>query len=409
MSQTTASAPANTLEGLRIAPEKKRRSLFGPPVVLAVIVAIIGGLGFMYVSTKGGDSQRLATKKVASGSASGQTPTGSVGQGSVPERLTPDTSEKGARLFQTSGYIVPRERIELSPRFQATVSEILVGKGDKVEAGDILVRLEDVQYRAQIAEAEARVKRAEAALLELQNGTRPQEIERLKWTIRQWEANLRNAESTLLRREELVRLNSASMEQVDEAHRARDTSEAQLNAARAELALAEAGVRAERIAQAQAELETAKAAVETTKILLRWCTIAAPISGTILTRDVDAGELVSPQSFGGSRGPSTSFLSMADLSDLQIQVDLNEQFTSQVFLDQLCEVSPLAYADKKYMGYVFEIAPEANRAKGTLEVKVQVLNPDVSLTPELSAQVSFLNAKSDEAATDRATRKRRTQ
>ena len=67
-------------------------------------------------------------------------------------------------------------------------------------------------------------------------------------------------------------------------------------------------MRAERIAQAQAELQTAKAAVETTKILLRWCTIAAPISGTILTRDVDAGELVSPQSFGGSRGPSTSFL-----------------------------------------------------------------------------------------------------
>ena len=127
MPDTAATASVNALEGLRISPEKKRRRLFGPPVVLTVIVAIIAGLGFMYVSTKGGDSQRLATKSAASGSASGQTPTGSTGQGTVPERLTPDTSEKGARLFQTSGYIVPRERIELSPRFQATGAETLVG------------------------------------------------------------------------------------------------------------------------------------------------------------------------------------------------------------------------------------------------------------------------------------------
>jgi HlyD family secretion protein len=59
-------------------------------------------------------------------------------------------------------------------------------------------------------------------------------------------------------------------------------------------------------------------------------------------------------------------------------------------MDQKCHVSPEAYPDKVYEGYVAEIAPEANRQKGTLQVKVQIRDPDRFLTPELSAKVEFL-------------------
>jgi hypothetical protein len=63
---------------------------------------------------------------------------------------------------------------------------------------------------------------------------------------------------------------------------------------------------------------------------------------------------------------------------------------SKVFLKQKCRVSPEAYPDRKYDGYVAEIAPEATRAKGTLQVKVQIQSPDKYLTPELSARVDFI-------------------
>src|SRR6202008_1655422 len=105
---------------------------------------------------------------------------------------------------------------------------------------------------------------------------------------------------------------------------------------------------------------------------------------------VDANELVTPQSFGGNRGPSTAVVAVADPKDLQVEIDLNEADLAKVFLRQECRVSPEAYPDKVYKGYVAEIAPEANRQKGTLQVKVQIHEPDRFLTPELSAKVEFL-------------------
>ena len=107
---------------------------------------------------------------------------------------------------------------------------------------------------------------------------------------------------------------------------------------------------------------------------------------------VDPGELVTPQTFGGTRGPSSSLVAVANLQDLQIEVDIDESKLARVSLGQRCVISPVSYPDKRYQGQVAEIAPEANRAKGTVQVKVQILEPDHCLTPELSATVDFLGA-----------------
>ena len=121
-----------------------------------------------------------------------------------------------------------------------------------------------------------------------------------------------------------------------------------------------------------------------------WCTIRSPIDGVILEKLVDPDELVTPQSFGGTRGPSTALVALANPQDIQIEIDMNESDLSKVSLNQKCRVYPEAYPDKTYVGFVKEIAPEANRSKGTLQIKVQVEEPDAYLTPELSARVDFL-------------------
>lgn len=258
----------------------------------------------------------------------------------APAPAPPVEPAPGDAVLTVSGYVIPRERIEISPRFQGTVKWIGVKKGDFVQQGDVLVLLEDDEYAARLKEAEARVLRAEAGL-EL-------------------------AQSTFRRAETL---------------RTRDTSSEQ------ELDAARQGLRA-----AQADLESARAQRELARIYLDWCTIRAPITGVILEKLVNPNELVTPVNFGGSRGPSTAFLAMADLNDLQVEIDLNEVDTPKVFIGQPCRVSPEAYPDKIYAAVVAEIAPEANRSKGTLQVKVQVENPDRFLTPELSAKVDFLRA-----------------
>ena len=98
-------------------------------------------------------------------------------------------------------------------------------------------------------------------------------------------------------------------------------------------------------------------------------------------------ELGAPQTSGIGRDPGTSPIAVGGL---QVEVQVNETDLSKVRLGQRCIVSPKAYPDRSYQGEVAEIAPVANRAQGTLQVKVQIREPDQYLTPELSAKVEFL-------------------
>src|SRR5690606_317159 len=146
---------------------------------------------------------------------------------------------------------------------------------------------------------------------------------------------------------------------------------------------------------AKATLKEVEGAKELVQTYINWCVIRSPINGVVLEKLVDPNELVVPQSFGGTRGPSTALIALADPKDLQVEIDLNESDLSKVFLKQKCKVSPEAYPERSYDGYVAEIAPEATHAKGTLQVKVQITAPDKYLTPELSARVDFLGKKVD--------------
>ena len=85
-------------------------------------------------------------------------------------------------------------------------------------------------------------------------------------------------------------------------------------------------------------------------------------------------------------------VALADPSDMQVEIDVSESDLPKVSLNQRCRISPEAYPDKIFSGRVAEMAPEANRQKGTLQIKVQIENPDRFLTPELSAKVEFLSA-----------------
>jgi len=241
-------------------------------------------------------------------------------------------------VLVVSGYIVNRERIEISPRFMGVVEWIGVKKGDAVTNGQVVVLLDDTEFQARLQEADGQLANAKAALAK---------------------ANLDFA-----RISQLAQTDIESRKALDDARMAVQSAEAMGIAAMGTRDLAQAYV--------------------------NWCTIRSPINGVVLEKLVDPNELVTPQSFGGTRGPSTALLAVADPKDLQVEIDMSEADLAKVSLNQKCRVSPEAYPDKVYEGYVAEIAPEANRAKGTLQIKVQIQNPDEFLTPELSARVEFL-------------------
>jgi HlyD family secretion protein len=244
-----------------------------------------------------------------------------------------------ASSLTVSGYIITRERIELSPRFMGLVTWIGVKKGDSVTNGQVVVLLDDAEFRARLRQTEGAVANARA--------------------------NVAKAE---LAHERVSRLASTDIESKQAQDEARLTLES-----------------------ARALLHEVQGAYQLAQTHLDWCIIRSPIDGVVLEKLVDPNELVTPQSFGGTRGPSTALLAVADPKDLQVEIDLNESDLSKIALNQKCRVSPEAYPERSYDGYVAEIAPEANRAKGTLQIKVQIVEPDRYLTPELSARVDFLS------------------
>ena len=241
-------------------------------------------------------------------------------------------------VLTVSGYIINRERIEISPRFMGLVKWIGVKKGDAVTNDQVVVLLDDAEYQAQLHQAEGRLINARVAVSK--------------------------AELDYDRIQQLAKTQTASKQNEDDAR-------LQLDAARA-------------------ALRETEGVAELARTYVDWCTIRSPILGVVVEKLVNPNELVMPQSFGGARGPSTALIAVADPKDLQVEIDVNEADLAKISLDQKCRVSPEAYPDKIYSGAVVEIAPEANRAKGTLQIKVQIHEPDHFLTPELSAKVEFL-------------------
>ena len=126
--------------------------------------------------------------------------------------------------------------------------------------------------------------------------------------------------------------------------------------------------------------------------------IRAPVTGTILERTAEKGELVTAQFASGAEGgPQGQVVALADLNDLQVELDIAQDDFAKLSPKQKGVLSVDAYPDRKYDGEIHEISPEANRQKATVQVKVQILNPDQYLRPEMNATVRFLADDSKKA------------
>ncbi len=332
------------LESLRIDPNRRGRAGGTPWMIgfgVLAITAVVAFLAYPRASDgirSGLKSGREAATAKADRELAARSKAGT--NAAAPHAAAAPGRAEGGTLTVT-GYIVAHERIELSPRFMGVVRWIGVHKGDMVTNGQVVVKLDDSEYVARLAENDGQLAVARVA------------VDRAR-------TDLHRAEGLVASKVEMQKM---------------------LDDARLSLSAADAGVK---------QVEGARRLLET---WIDWCTIKSPIDGVVLDRLVDANELVTPQTFGGARGPSPSLLAIADLKDLQIEIDLDERYLAKVSIGQKCVVSPEAYPDRKYEGEVAEIAPEANRQKGTLQVKVQVSKADRYLTPELSAKVDFIATK----------------
>ena len=245
-------------------------------------------------------------------------------------------SESNA-VLTASGYVVAQRKASVASKATGRLVYLGVVEGDVVKKGQIIARLEDDDVNAALAEARAN--------LELNKST------------------LQDAKNNYERQEKLYQMGGTTKVDLDAAEAAYKKN--------------------------LAAIDVAKAQVQAEEVALENTMIRAPFDGTVLTKDADVGEIVSP--LGASSTSRAAVVTMADMSSLQVEADVSESNIQRIKQDQDCEITLDAYPDFRYPGYVAKIVPTADRSKATVLVKIAFRKYDKKVLPEMSAKVLFLD------------------
>ena len=358
------------LEGLRI--DRSSRGNPGEPslwakriIVIGIAIVVLLGLSTLAYRLFGSNAPEVETARATAESSAD--PTAGI-------------------VLTATGYIVAHHKIEANSKVTGRVAWIGVEKGDRVKEGQVLVRLEDQEFRAQYEQAAGAAESARAQVLELEHGSRPEEIQQTDHNLSEAKATAANDKISMDRIQKLFADGVMSRQALDDATAKYEASERRAHSLEQSYQLAKIGPRAEEIARAKGALMQAEGQAAYAKSQLDATVIRAPITGTILDRSVEKGELLTGQ-FAAAARP---VFSLADLKDLQVELDIAQDDFARLGPKQKGIVTVDAFPDRKYHGVIAEISPEANRQKATVQVKVQIQDPDDYLRPEMNSTVKFL-------------------
>lgn len=298
--------------------------------------------------------------------------------------------ESGGVVLESKGYIIPAHQILVSPKVSGMVMKLMIEEGQRVKQGDVLAQLETTDYQADLDHAKAALAIARQRLLELEHGNRPEEINQAKAELDEALAQRTQLEAAWQRGRALRANNTMSINDFEIAESSFKAMDRRVQRLTSGYQLMVKGAREERIELARAEVKQSDADLAKAAWRLSNATICAPISGTILKKNAEEGNIVNPIAFNGSY----SLCEMADLSDLEVELTIQERDISRVFKGQKCTVRTEAFPDRVYHGYVSRLMPIADRAKGAVPVRVKLQVPKaeegVYLKPEMGAVVSFM-------------------
>ncbi len=260
---------------------------------------------------------------------------------------------QGLTLLNASGYVVAQRKASLASRTTGRLVWLGVEEGSRVGAGQVVARIEGQDTEAAVDEAAARksvaLKGLEQAKAELDDATRAHERNKVLYS-------------------------SGFISTSDF-----DSSEARLKKASAAFDAAKAQVKA-----SEASLRAAKVAYGFTEI-------RSPFDGVVLTKNADIGDILTP--LGASVTSKSAVVTVADLSSLQVEVDVSESNIKLIRRSMPCEVQLDAIPEKRFPCAVHMIVPTVDRTKAAVLVKVRFLELPEEVLPEMSARVAFLERK----------------
>lgn len=256
-------------------------------------------------------------------------------------------------VLNATGRVVAARRASVSSKATGRLEWLGVEEGQPVAEGEVIARLENRDVAASREQAAAGVRAAEANLA-------------------QGQAELADAAAALKRARELAQKDFVSGAAVD-------TAEARFNKAQAAIRTLDA-----QIAVAQANLRAASVSVDQTLI-------RAPFTGVVLTKNANVGDILTP--FSSAAGTTGAVVTMADMSTLEVEADVSETSIAKIAVGQPAEIQLDAYPDLRLAGSVSRIVPTVDRSKATLLVKVKFDETDLRVLPDMSAKIAFLSRR----------------
>ena len=266
-------------------------------------------------------------------------------------------------LLNASGYVTPRRRSSVAAKITGKVIEVDTDEGMHVMEGQIIARLDCAESDAALASAQADRIATQSSMQDL-------------------EVNLANADRELKRTQQLTDAGVSTPQALDAARTLTESY-------RARIALTK-----QQVAAADRKIDVAQENVNN-------CTIRAPFTGQVVSKDAQVGEMVSPISAGGGF-TRTGIATIVDMQSNEIEVDVNESYIARVKPHQKVIATLDAYPSWQIPSHVRTIIPTADRQKATVKVRITFDHLDPRILPDMGVKVAFLGDEQPRAAASSA-------
>jgi len=345
----------------------KKKILFW--LILIILIAA-AALGYAYFFKDRGLSIKYRNAK--------------VGKGSISAFVT------------ANGTINPVITVLVGSQVSGTIQKLYADYNSRVKKGELIAQIDPALFQAQVSQAKAKVENAKATFLNGQAdiATARSNVESSKANVIKAKVSVDDTKRNLDRSLELFRRNLVSASDRDTAQTAYDSAIAQLEAAQAQLSASEAQLDSAKakLEAARAQIKQSEAELESAQVNLDHTRITAPVTGIVISRNVDMGQTVA-----ASLQAPTLFTIAQDLTEMQVDTNVSEADIGRVAIGQESTFTVDAFPNLTFRGKVTDIrnAPVTVQNVVTYDVVILVKNPDLKLRPGMTANASILVARRD--------------
>ncbi|MEW5865176.1 MAG: efflux RND transporter periplasmic adaptor subunit [Pseudomonadota bacterium] len=324
------------------------RAVVAKVLVLAALGATAGGAWVWYAGTAAGPETRYRLARIERGPLHA--------------------------VVVASGTLNAVTTVQVGSQISGQIQEIYADFNTPVKKGQVIARIDPATFELRVNQARADLDAAKSAVSVAQSALAAQRAERGRIAV-----NLAEAERDYHRKKALVEKNFISPAELDKARTLLEATREQLKAVEAQIRVAEAQVES-----AQAAVKQREALLRQAEVDLERTVIRAPVDGTVILRNVDAGQTVA-----ASLQAPVLFTIARDLRDMQVEAAIDEADVGRLRVGQSATFTVDAFPGRTYTGAIVQIrkAPQTVQNVVSYTVVISAANPDLSLLPGMTANV----------------------